>query len=70
MKAWCARRRRAGPGPRRSQRDPITHVEPGVAPGLLDHADEIAGESFCLQLGRELEVERDHTVVPGERRGG
>ena len=35
------------------ERDPVGHVETGVAPRLLDLADQVAGASLELELGRD-----------------
>ena len=63
---------RAGAAPRSGSADgevdAVGHVEPGVPPGLLHEPDQVAGQPLGLQLGRDVEVEHDDAVAPGQRR--
>ena len=49
-----------------AQVDAIADREVGVATGLLDEADEVAGLTLGLELGGEVDVEHDHAGAPGE----
>ena len=50
------------------QRDAVGDGEVGVAPGLLDEADQVARPALLLQLGRHVDVEHDHAGAAAERR--
>ena len=50
--------------------DAVPDVEAGVAPGLLDQADEVAGQPLGGQLGRHGQVEHDDAVATGQRGAG
>ena len=45
------------------QRDPVGDVEAGVAAGLLDGADQVAGHALGLELGRDRGVEHDEAAA-------
>ena len=48
--------------------DPVGDVEPGVAPGLLHRAHQVAGGALDLELGADVGVEHDEPAA-GQHRG-
>src|SRR2546421_9207163 len=49
------------------QRDAVADVEPGLAAGLLDDADDVAGEPFGGELRRDQGVEDDDALAQRRR---
>ena len=52
------------------QLDAVGDGEIGVTAGLLDEADDVAGPSLQLQLGRQVDVEDDDPGAAGQRLAG
>ena len=65
--------RRHSPAASDGEHDPVGDLKPGVAPGALHEADDVAGDALGLELGRGLELERrrcpPRRAVTGSRPG-
>ena len=66
--SWVRAAASTSAGPLTRQRDPVADVETGVAAGLLDGADQVAGDALGLELGGERGVEHDEAATRQARR--
>ena len=67
--SWVRAASSTSAGPVDGERDPVADVEAGVATGLLDRADQVAGQALGGQLGRHRGVQH-HEPAARQHRGG